>query len=158
MGRDRIVGIVAAIAMVGAGCGTAGPARGPDGEVLDAGEVSVGELRGGDCFEDPIAATASVSRLLVLPCDESHDSEIYFVYEVSGDDYPGAPALDDESDGRCEMEFEAFVGTARAESDLEFFALIPTRESWEANDRTVLCALFARDLQPLVGSMGGSGR
>lgn len=156
MGRSRIAVVV--IAMVVAGCGAAGPARGPDGEVLDAGEVAVGELRAGDCFEDPSASTASVSRLLVLPCDEPHDSEIYFVYTVTGDDYPGAAALDDESDRRCEIEFESFVGTARADSDLEFFALIPTRESWEGGDRTVLCALFARDLSSLIGSMGGSGR
>jgi hypothetical protein len=158
MGRDLIVGVVAVIAIIGAGCGATEPARGPDGQVLDAGEVAVGQLRAGDCFEDPSASTASVSRLLVMPCDDPHDSEIYFVYDVSGDDYPGAPALDEESDRRCAVEFESFVGTDRAESELEFFALIPTRESWEGDDRTVLCALFARDLQPLTGSMGGSGR
>ncbi|HUG75314.1 MAG TPA: septum formation family protein [Acidimicrobiia bacterium] len=158
MARDRIIGIVAAIAIIGVGCGATGSARGPDGEILGAGEVAVDQLRAGDCFEDPSASTASVSQLLVMSCDDPHDSEIYFVYDVSGDVYPGALALDDESDRRCAVEFESFVGSPRAESDLEFFALIPTRESWEADDRTVLCALFARDLQPLTGSMAGSGR
>jgi hypothetical protein len=158
MRRSIPITAVAVLAVAVAACGGGGPARDADGAIIEAGDISVFDLREGDCFEDPEDGATQVATVLAVPCGEPHDNEIYFAFDLRDGDYPGVNAIDVEAEERCFAEFESFVAVAYFESDLNFFPMTPTPDSWEAGDRTVYCTLFALDLSKLTGSMRGSGR
>lgn len=163
MRRTTLVALVGVLALVAAACGDDAPQRGPDGSFTEAGDVSVFDLREGDCFDDPDfdadETVTQVETVRVVPCAEPHDNEIYFAFELPDGDYPGAVAVDDEADERCFQAFEAFVQVDYFESSLEFFTVTPTPASWtDLDDRTVYCALYALDLSKLEGSMRATGR
>ena len=62
------------------------------------------------------------------------------------------------ADEACLPLFEAYVDRDYATSALDYAYLYPTQSSWEqADDREILCFLYDFDLDPLVGSMEGSG-
>lgn len=127
-----------------------------DGE--RSGDVSVFDLRVGDCFDGPEDFSTSVETVRAVPCAEAHDNEIYHAFDVPDGPYPGEADLDASADQECVGAFESFVGRDYLESVLEFFPITPTSSSWAAGDRTVSCALHARDLSKLTGTMRGSQR
>jgi hypothetical protein len=158
MRRMNLLAAVLAVVVVAAACGDDAVSRGPDGSLTEAGEISVFDLREGDCFDDPEDAATQVETVWAMPCTEPHDNEIYLVFDLPDGAYPGVTAIDQASDERCFNAFESFVGVDYFESELEYFPVTPTPQSWGTGDRTVYCALYALDLSKLTGSMRGSGR
>jgi hypothetical protein len=158
MRRSIPITAVVVLALVAAACGGDGLARDADGAIIEAGDISVFDLREGDCFENPQDASTQVATVRAVPCTEPHDNEIYLAFDLPDGDYPGVSAIDEASDPRCLAAFTSFVAVDYFESDLEFFSLTPTPESWDADDRTVYCALHADDRSKLTGSMRGTGR
>ena len=143
--RRAIVGLALVIGITGVACG-------------DTGSDSVFNLGVGDCFDDEGLEGEILFEVPTVPCSEPHDNEIYYEYSMTESVYPGREATLDAADQRCLQEFEGFVGIDYFESDLDLFSIVPTQESWDDGDRTVLCALFALDLSQLTGSMRGAAR
>lgn len=159
MRRSVPLALAVTVLLVTAACGgDDAPARGPDGSFSEPGEISVFDLREGDCFDDPSDQSTQVETVTVVPCSAPHDNEIYLEFELPDGPYPGAAGIEDAADARCFTAFEAFVGVDYFESHLEFFPVNPTEASWASGDRTVYCALYSLDLAKLTGSMRGSGR
>lgn len=132
--------------------------RDGSGAITQAGEMSVFDLRTGDCFDDPATLAGPVEKVPVVPCSDPHDNEIYFAFELPDGDFPGASAVDGAADDRCLTEFEPFVGVGYFDSVLDYFAITPTSGSWDQGDRTVYCVIYELDLSKLVGSARGAGR
>ena len=126
--------------------------------VACGGDTSVFDLGVGDCFDDPTTATDEVSSVATVDCAGPHDNEIYYSYQTDLPVFPGRDAMLDSAGEECYTHFEAFVGKAYEESELELFPITPTAESWDDGDREVLCALYALDLSKLTGTMRGSAR
>lgn len=158
MRRSIPITAVAVLAVAVAACGGGGPARDADGAIVEAGDISVFDLQEGDCFEDSEDGATQVATVRAVPCAEPHDNEIYLAFDLPDGDFPGVTAIDAEAKDRCLAAFESFVAVDHDESELNFFPVTPTPDSWEAGDRTVYCALFANDLSKVSGSMRGSGR
>lgn len=114
--------------------------------VVDGSElVPFDDLEVGDCLpyveynEDDL-----ISELPVVPCDQPHSEEVYFIFTVDGDSFPGEESLEQTAWGRCVEEFEGYVGTSYEESAIDFYTYQPTRTSWTAtDDRTIHCILFS---------------
>jgi Septum formation len=62
------------------------------------------------------------------------------------------------ADDECILAFDAFVGSDIDHSDLDFTSIIPSRAAWDGGDRTILCALWQYDGDPMVGSARGTDR
>jgi hypothetical protein len=146
-----VLALVAASALVlgAAACG------GDD----DLGNVF--SVQPGTCFGSVTAD--SVRDLPIVDCAQEHANEVFAVvpYEPATDDtpYPGAAALADFATQQCQAALEAYVGRPYAQSSLEIAPLYPEEDGWtKAHDRSVVCALFARDGQPLIGSVKNTGR
>jgi hypothetical protein len=137
-----------AFALLAAGCG--------DDEVGSPFDVAVG-----DCFDTPAAEDGEVSQLVTVSCDEPHDNEAYFLFDLEGDDddeYPGESAIDDLGVAGCSEEFEDYVGTPIEESSLTGVPLLtPSEDSWEDGDREVVCVVFATNGDQLDRSARDSG-
>lgn len=134
--------LVAAVAVVAVAC--AGPA--------------VFSLEVGDCFQYP-EGQDEVTELEVVDCDELHDSEVIHTFELGGDDYPDEAELIAAIDEACfGAPFEAYIGAAYGETEVDVYPIRPTPGSWDrADDREVVCAAYVPG-ETLDGSLQGTGR
>jgi hypothetical protein len=120
--------------------------------------VRADRLQPGDCFDDQDDQTPN--GFPVVPCALPHANEAYFRFVVPGDRYPGQEALTEVATARCTGDpFTDYVGRPMEGSALDVFYVLPSQETWgRYGDRIVVCALFARGLDPLTGSVEGSHR
>lgn len=114
--------------------------------------VRADRIEVGDCYDDP--ATESLARFDVVPCEEAHDNEVFFLFDAPGDRYPGQETLTDIAATRCTgSAFTDYVGVPLDDSDLRVFYVLPTKDTWERDaDRQVVCALYAKGGRPITGS------
>ena len=135
--------------------------RDESGNIISEGEIDAFAMRVGDCFDDSpeiIDSSAEVQDVPGLPCSEPHDNEVYAVFDVSFDAFPGDESMFDLSTDACLKRFKGFVGKSYEESSLDLFAIYPTYDSWsQLNDREVICAVYRVDYKKLTGSAKGLG-
>jgi hypothetical protein len=136
--------------------------RGDDGELSTAGNVTVDELRVGDCFnaaEFSDSAEAEVSDVDGVPCDQPHAFEVYAVADYAGDTYPATDPQFQAAFGEvCVPPFESYVGIPYADSVLWASAITPTEEGWNDGDREFICHLHEENATPLSESQRGAAR
>ena len=122
-------------------------------------EGNVFSLEVGSCFDDASDNEQQevVSDVPIVDCDEPHDNEVFFTYDLPEGDYPGAEALNLSAEERCVGAFADYVGADYQSSSLDVSWLSPTTESWDRDDREITCILFDGQLAKLTGSVAGSG-
>ena len=152
-----ILGVLASASLIACN-GEQARERDESGVVVEGGKESVFALQPGDCYQDSadLYDGSGASTIPVVPCDEPHDNEVYLAFSLEGEEYPGQFAVLDQVTTRCGSEFETYVGLPLDESELDITFLVPTPGSWNNGDRAVQCAVFARDLSKLTGSMRGA--
>lgn len=97
-------------------------------------------------------------RLTPVDCQGPHDAELYEVADLAlGDAFPGSEVVVAEAERMCAEPFARHVGRPYGESALAVVFLVPTRRTWAAGDRTVLC-LVEDPAAPLVGIVAGADR
>ena len=131
--------------------------RDATGNIVDGGTVDAFAISLGDCFNDTGALgsdeAGEVSSLPGVPCSEPHDNEVYAVFDVSFDSFPGDDQMADAAFEQCLDRFAGFVGVDYESSMLDITALYPSSQSWSAqNDREVVCAVFEMNGGKLTGS------
>jgi hypothetical protein len=127
------------------------------GNIIDGGNVDAFTIRLGDCFNDTgtlgTDEAGEVSSLPGVPCSEPHDNEVYAVFDVSFDSFPGDDQMADAAFERCLDHFADFVGVDYESSMLDITALYPSSQSWSMQeDREVVCAVFDMNGEKLTGS------
>jgi hypothetical protein len=130
--------------------------RDSTGAIVGAGSVNAFQMRVGDCFDDGSTfGDDEVDSVPGVPCSEPHDNEVYAVFDVTAQSFPGDAMADMAHDG-CVERFEAFVGKDYESSSLDIATLYPSRDSWNGqNDREVICAVYDIELAKLTGSVKG---
>ena len=118
----------------------------------------------GECVNLPDGQ--EISDYESVDCEEAHDAEVFALPQhPDGEDvpFPGQAALNEFAAERCESEFESYVGTPYAQSDIYYTSLTPGEEAWDAAaDREVVCLLVGAPtdgggFEQLTGSKEGSG-
>lgn len=113
------------------------------GGVDEPTDLSVFDLRPGDCLVRPEEPKAKLGIVNAVPCTDIHDLEVFDLVDYDdGDTYPGESELGDFADGACVTRFAGYVGEDYLDSELFVTYLLPTLESWNADgdhDRTVVC-------------------
>lgn len=131
--------------------------RGDDGSLTSAGNVSVDELREGDCFNT--AEEGEISEVDGVPCTEAHEYEVFALSHYEGDGtYPPDSALDAIFTQICEPDFEPYVGVPYLDSDIFGSMISPSEDSWSSGDRAFICVLFDPDDAQLTESLEGASR
>ena len=131
------------------------------GAIVSGGNVDAFAMRVGDCFDDTAALGAEeageVSNLPGVPCNDPHANEVYAVFAVDVDSFPGDEAMGELAFAKCLERFEGFVGTIYEESVLDITALYPSDQSWSLqDDREVVCAVYEMNANKLTGSVKDS--
>lgn len=147
--------VVAALGYVGYGAITSAD-RDDTGAIVGEGSIDAFQIRIGDCFDDAGSYGDEITNLPGVPCSEPHDNEAFAVFDVSMESYP--PTVETMAKlayESCMERFEPFVGNAYESSSLEIMTLYPTHQSWQQNDREVVCAIYDMNEGKLQGSAKG---
>jgi hypothetical protein len=131
--------------------------RDASGAIVGEGDLNPFQMRIGDCFDNSEDASDKVSKLPGVPCSQPHDFETYAVFDVALDSYPPEDAIGKLAYASCLERFDAFVGTDFESSVLEIITMYPTMTSWQQDDREVVCALYDKNAEKLIGSTKGRG-
>ena len=153
-----VIGLAVSAVIFGVGM-LARADRDESGAIVDAGAIPVMEMSQGDCFNDETLANETeteVQEVSGVPCAQPHTYEVYATFEHPGGAYPGDDALFYYGADECERRFATFVGTPLESSPFDIVLYYPLDASWAAGDRLYVCALYALDDSPLIGSMAGA--
>ncbi|MCI0345386.1 MAG: septum formation family protein [Chloroflexi bacterium] len=107
---------------------------------------SAGDLRVGDCFDQPVAAQ-NVDDVQHHPCTDPHTAEIIFVGDHPDQDaYPSLNSFDSFVLDRCVPAFESYTGRDWAtDTELDMAYFYPTSEGWPEGDHEVSCYVVRID-------------
>ncbi|MFD5225666.1 septum formation family protein [Microbacterium sp. NPDC058342] len=127
------------------------------GSVTEESSIDIFKLKVGDCKLVDDQNSEQLSDTNVVPCDEPHDEEVYFEFDLPEGDYPAEDEIVAAAEEKCAAEFATFVGVAAEESALHYFYYWPTSQGWtELDDRLIQCVLYAEDESKLDASMKGA--
>ena len=154
--KSWAVYIVAALGFVIYGAVT-GVDRDENGNIVGSGSVGAFDIQVGDCFNDVDTSSQEIASVPGVPCSEPHDNEAYAVFDISLESYPDTQTMYEISYGECMERFETFVGREYETSSLEITTMYPSAESWDQDDREIVCAVFDINAAQLVGSAQGRG-
>ena len=115
--------------------------RDASGEVIEAGEVSAGLNRVGDCIIFAYVLGDSASEFKTVPCTELHNSEIFSRKNLLINTWPGLSTSNawDEHTAFCADDYESYTGLDYETGPHEIFPLVPNKEMWDFGDKIVLC-------------------
>jgi len=153
MNRNWIIGIVIAVGAFFVRSQMTAD-RDSTGAIVDEGSVGAFEVHVGDCFDDGSAfESEEVDSVAGVPCSKPHDNEVYAVFDVAEQSFPGE-ALEGIAHEGCLARFEGFVGNDYDSSSLDIATLYPSSESWrQQNDREVVCAVYDLEQKKLTGTV-----
>lgn len=134
--------------------------RDSTGAIVGAGSVDAFEMKVGDCFNDSSSYAygeeQEVTSVPGVPCSDSHDNEVYAVFDIGISSYPSDESMFDIAFDACLDKFEPFVGRDYQSSALDIYAMYPTRQGWSAlGDREIVCAVYDMNANKLTGSVRG---
>jgi hypothetical protein len=132
--------------------------RGVTCAVFDPAGPLERSVRGaGDAYPAPSAGDCLDGEFWLVDCAVEHESELYLVTEMSGDEYPGTRAAQDAAIKLCRDAFPDYIGIDYEQSTLDFVYFWPEELMWDAGVRAVRCAVYDPEAS-LTGSVKGSGR
>lgn len=151
------IGIIATSLLVLGGCSSLTDAFDPNAEPDEPESVHIMDVKTGWCIDEPSPGSDLINNVTRVPCEDPHDLEAYYTFDIDLDEMPDSEKMADLADTGCVSQWEAFVGTPYDDSDLYLYNIFPSEESWPEGDREVLCLLYEPDVK-LTGSMKGSNR
>ncbi len=130
------------------------PERSADGVITESGELDAFSIEKGDCLQNPDAET-EIGSVSAVPCDEPHDLEAYYLFDLPDGEFPTREVLDQQTEEKCVEAFEPYVGIDFASSRLDARSFEPTTLSWEQGDREIVCLALDLAGEQLTGSVAG---
>lgn len=127
--------------------------RNEDGEIEEEGTIGVFAFEEGDCILLPdTSGTTAESSYDAVPCDEPHDVQVFGLFDIDGDEFPGQSAVADEAAERCQGDEwdDAFDIAYLDDPDHGTLNLSPSADTWEQGDREVVCLVARIDGEPLT--------
>jgi hypothetical protein len=116
---------------------------------------NAGELKVGDCFDDPAGVT-EVTDVQHHPCTEAHNAEVIHIGDLPGDDatYASEATIDTFIESNCLTAWQAYTGKSYEEEVvLGLGYYIPSDEGWKEGDRQVICYAAREDGAPMTTSV-----
>lgn len=136
--------------------------RGDGGNDIPSGQINTRDLREGDCLDIPEAK--SVRSVNAMPCEDYHDAEVYWTFDLSAGDYPGDDAVVLKAEQGCAARFDEFVGKPYGRSQLDAFYIHPTEGLWQVGERGVTCSVYeptrprSEDVNRVTGTLRNARR
>jgi hypothetical protein len=118
---------------------------------------NAGDLKVGDCFDEPqgLAANAEIDDVQHHPCNESHTGEVIFVDDLTatGTTYPSDDQFTDFIISKCVPAFNTYTGKDfQTDTILDVGSFLPTAEGWKRGDHEVTCYAIRLDKKAVTTS------
>ena len=112
----------------------------------------------GICFddEDIVQPIVGEQRVFIRSCETEHDNEVFSLFDLDLDAFPGSEKIQDVSVAECLLYFKNYVGKDYVESIVDITTLSPTVESWDSGDREVACLAYDMNKNKLNVSVKNS--
>ncbi|MGP9722789.1 septum formation family protein [Corynebacterium sp. AOP40-9SA-29] len=125
----------------------------------DPGSPGARGLAIGDCVAD-MGQLEGTGDIDLVDCAEPHAGEVFAQADIAGKTlFPGNEQLGEEAGGICGGDaFTTYVGLDYASSGLDVVTMMPSKESWAQEDRTVTCVVTDPNLDEIDGSLEQSWR
>ena len=141
MVRSRLIGTIAVVGLLAA--------------PLTACSDSSMHMQVGQCILLPEEKTATTVE--TTNCTSEHDAEVFYMTSVDDGDFPGEAALNNAAEKVCISNFKDYVGSHYVTSTLDATWMLPTKDSWAQNDRSITCLARLLDHSKLTKSVKDSG-
>lgn len=115
-------------------------------DIVSAGtNTSVDDLAAGDCIVG--GGASDIAGVVVVPCDEPHDSQVVGVFDlpVARAPYAGRTAVVAYASDSCRGWYEVNTGKSSFVEDRPLRLIYPSPETWRAGDRRVVCTVGPGD-------------
>jgi len=112
-------------------------------------------LKVGQCIQLP--DDDEVGDITTANCAEEHTGEVYYILTLTQDTLPSRAEIEKLTSDTCDDNFEAYVGSATNETELDVTAMFPTKNSWDKGDRDIVCIVIPAEGKTLTQSVKGSG-
>jgi hypothetical protein len=132
--------------------------RSPSGDIIKSGDLTMSDLRVGDCFDLKDPEAEEIDAVTARPCAEEHQYELFYIGTLPQGDYPAISTFESFVEDYCKPAFATYIGTSFEDSALDAFWVYPTSEAWSDGDRAIQCAANDPRDQRLTGSLKGSAR
>ena len=119
-----------------------------------AGASRPPQLKVGDCVND-LHTSTDVQSLPGVPCAQSHEGEVFAVFDLPSGVYPGQAAVREQAGTECNDRLAAYSPSALNNPSLGLVTLYPQQQSWEGGDRGVVC-IATDKTGPTTGSIQGT--
>lgn len=106
--------------------------------------VPLADARVGDCVAD-LTESTRLFTLPVVPCEEPHIGEVYALFDLSLEEWPGEDVVFAEAEEGCVNELAAYSMTAYNDVTVEIYYVHPTQATWRRGDREVICVTDYQD-------------
>jgi hypothetical protein len=127
--------VVVVIGLASGGCGSE---RDDKGKLTGAGEVSVFDLRVGDCVMNVGSEVGEQRDIEAVPCSKVHDGEVYTNIDLGGGAFPGERFVVAKAERGCAARLRRQAPASKDE--ISYFT--PTARSWkEQDDHQITCLL-----------------
>ncbi len=124
----------------------------------DTDSRPITDLEVGMCFDlGTSAGGASIGAVPAVDCDEGHDAEVFYTYDLADVAAYDQDTVTTEGFAGCLAPFATYVGVdyyAPEAKDLGIMGIYPSVDTWANGDREVICALTPMAIgDTLTGSM-----
>jgi hypothetical protein len=109
-------------------------------------------LRTGECInssQNGLSAT-------ILSCATPHQAEVFATFSLTGSDWPGNAAVQQQASSGCANRIAGYLNPALLNAGLVQQYVYPNQDAWKAGVRTVVCEVGATT-GPLSGSVRNTG-
>jgi hypothetical protein len=154
----RVLPLIGLVGLLLGACSDDGIGRDGAGRITEAGELSVFDLRAGDCLNPPEKVQDELLKVAVVPCSTRHTQEVVGVKSLDTKDYPGDDAVRLQGEKLCLEPFSDYVGVDYVDSSLYLTYLLPSLRSWDDGDKDVTCIAQIIDADGVKGTFKGSER
>jgi hypothetical protein len=115
---------------------------------------AVASLQPGECLRAP--DEDQITQIDTVSCEEPHELQVIGNVTLDGSTYPGDDGAFNAGLAACEAIFEEYVGEPYDLSRWFLNTFTPSREGWDAGDRTATCLVFQFDDKLEYVQMTGS--
>ena len=132
--------------------------RDDSGQIANAGDMQVEDLRVGDCFDLKDPEATEVAEVEAKPCTDPHEYELFHVANMPDSEFPSDAVVTAFADVECVAAFTSYVGMDYQASTLYYSWFAPSTETWNDGDRAVQCAAYDPENTELTSSVRNAAR
>jgi hypothetical protein len=119
--------------------------------------TTINDVRVGQCVDVELDA-GELASVQHRDCDQPHDAEVNLVRRIDGiDEFPGQGDLDRRGRTACVgSALDRYVGERSADGTLSPLYVVPSEETWQLGDRTIVCLITRVDDHQLTSSVAAN--